>query len=339
MESGSTIGNYAVANCPMLKAVYLPTSLTTIEGNAFKGSTALTDVYYAGSQSQWNSITLRTSGNDPLLNANIHLNADIHSTCTHPNTVLSGAQEATCGEAGYTGDRICTVCGETVSKGRTIPALEHSWSDWVQFFPATENKNGYEVRVCGNCGKTETHVLPKLNPFTDVSADSPFHDAILWAYSHDPQITTGTSATEFSPGKACTRGQVVTFLWRAAGKPEPASTSNPFRDVSSSSSFYKAILWAAEQGITSGTSAGTFSPNETCTRGQVVTFLWRYEGRPEPSSLNNPFTDVSSGSSFFKAILWAAEQGITTGKTPTTFNPTGECTRAHVVTFLYRDMA
>ena len=142
----------------------------------------------------------------------------------------------------------------------------------------------------------------------------------------------------FSPGAGCTRAQVVTFLWRAAGEPQPKSENNPFADVQKGQYYYKAVLWAVEKGITTGTSPTTFRPDQTCTRGQIVTFLWRYFGEPEPKTGNNPFEDVKDSDYFYKAVLWAVENGITTGTTATTFRPEQTCTRAQIVTFLYRAM-
>ena len=160
------------------------------------------------------------------------------------------------------------------------------------------------------------------------------HDAIDWAVVTG--ITNGTGATTFSPNQGCTRGQVVTFLWRAAGSPEPSKTDNPFKDVKEGAFYYKAVLWAVENGITNGTGATTFSPNETCTRAQIVTFLWRYKGSPEPKNNVSPFTDVTGG--YYKAVLWAVENKVTNGTSADKFDPSDTCTRAQIVTFLYRDM-
>ena len=162
------------------------------------------------------------------------------------------------------------------------------------------------------------------------------HDAIDWAI--DDHITNGTSATTFHPEKSCTRAQVVTFLWRAAGSPEPESLTQPFTDVEDGSYYHKAVLWAVEQGITNGTAADQFSPDMVCSRGQIVTFLWRYEKSPEPKTTANPFGDVVKGAYYETAVLWASETGITSGTTPTTFRPDDTCTRAQVVTFLHRDV-
>ena len=142
----------------------------------------------------------------------------------------------------------------------------------------------------------------------------------------------------FEPQTTCTRGQIVTFLWRAKGEPEPSSNYNPFRDVSESDYYYKAVLWAVENGITTGTSATTFAPNAGCTRAQVATFLWRAEGKPS-SSAANPFTDVNTSAYYGTAVLWAVENGITDGIGNNQFAPDMTCTRGQIVTFLYRAMA
>ena len=173
--------------------------------------------------------------------------------------------------------------------------------------------------------------------FKDVDPDSFYADPVGWAVNHDPQITAGTSAVTFSPLATCTRGQVVTFLWRAAGCPEPESTDNPFKDVKDSAYYCKAVLWAAENGITSGTSKTTFSPGDPCTRAHVVTFLWRAHEKPEAAG-SNPFSDVKDGLYYTDAVLWAVSKNITQGTSATTFSPANPCTRGQIVTFLYRDM-
>lgn len=173
--------------------------------------------------------------------------------------------------------------------------------------------------------------------FIDVKTTDYFYNSVKWAVGKN--ITNGTSSTTFSPYKSCTRAEIVTFLWRAAGSPEPTTTRNPFRDVNAvtHSSYYKAILWASQKGITSGTSTTAFSPDQVCTRAQIVTFLYRYAGQPS-GYYSNPFKDVgaTSEASYYKAILWAIGKGITTGTSATTFSPYASCNRAEAVTFLYR---
>ena len=172
--------------------------------------------------------------------------------------------------------------------------------------------------------------------FTDVPAGAYYADAVKWAVAEG--ITSGTSPTTFSPNNGCTRAQMVTFLWRAAGSPEPESDYGPFRDVPKDAYYRKAVLWAAGEGITSGTSATTFSPNATVTRAQTVTFLWRWEGEPEADQRSG-FRDVPTGQYYSEAVSWAVEAGITNGTGTTTFSPGQTCTRAQIVTFLWRDMA
>ena len=174
-------------------------------------------------------------------------------------------------------------------------------------------------------------------PYTDVTnPNASYYQPVLWAMIND--ITNGTSATTFGTKDTCTRAQIVTFLWRAAGSPEPETTESPFTDVTNpNASYYKAVLWAVENGITTGTSTTTFSPKRECTRAQAVTFIWRAYNSPEPETTESAFTDVTNpAASYYKAVLWAVENGITTGTSTTTFSPGKSCTRAQIVTFLYR---
>ena len=179
------------------------------------------------------------------------------------------------------------------------------------------------------------------NPFVDVAEDAVYYDAVLWAYYHEPQqITGGYTATEFRPGNPCTRGQVVTFLWRAAGCPEPTGDTSMFKDASSIAAPYqKAVAWAVEKGITTGYNDGTFRPNDSVTRAQFVTFLWRYEGKPATSGSVAGFEDAADIAAPYRdAVAWAVEKGITTGYNDDTFRPNATCTRWAVVLFMYRDM-
>ena len=177
-------------------------------------------------------------------------------------------------------------------------------------------------------------VTSERNPFDDVKKGDFFYDPVLWAV--DNGITNGATPTMFDPNGTCLRAHVVTFLHRAAGNPDPTSSKNPFADVNTSDFFYKPVLWAVEKGITNGTSANTFGSYANCNRAAVVTFLWRAAGSPEPESTNNPFADVKTTDFFYKPVLWAAENKITSGIDATHFGPTADCNRAQVVTFLYR---
>ena len=213
--------------------------------------------------------------------------------------------------------------------------------------PGYEFKQWYDANTYETLSKKSTYTF-NLNkdvhlkasfvwkPFEDVGAWDYFYEPVVWAVQNG--ITTGTDATHFSPKKECTRADVVTFLWRANGSPEPSSSTNPFTDVKSSAYYYKAVLWAVEKGITKGATAITFKPKGICTREQVITFLWRAKGEPKPGSGTNPFVDVSSSSYAYNAILWAVntKPAITTGTNATHFSPKANCNRAQVVTFLAR---
>ena len=174
---------------------------------------------------------------------------------------------------------------------------------------------------------------PQTGVFVDVATGSYYEDAVDWAVENG--ITQGTDDTHFSPDGICTRAQAATFLWRAAGSPKPETRTMPFTDVPAGSYYYDAVLWAVENGITKGTSNTTFSPNMTCTRAQIVTFLWRSEKSPAAGTANL-FVDVKSTVYYADAVLWAVKEDITKGTTNTTFSPDADCTRAQIVTFLWR---
>ena len=179
-----------------------------------------------------------------------------------------------------------------------------------------------------------TTALAAENPFHDVNSSDYFYEPVLWAVENG--VTAGVTPTSFAPNAPCTRGQTVAFLWRALGKPTPQKTENPFTDVAASAYYYTPVLWAVENGVTYGISATQFGPEATVTRSQVVTFLWRAAGSPAAATSTNPFTDVRASEYYYKAVLWAAENGITAGVTPTSFAPNAPCTRAQIVSFLHR---
>ena len=228
---------------------------------------------------------------------------------------------ATCTKAGVTAGKKCSVCGAIIEGLEEIKATGHDFG------------SDGNAETCAVCGEKNPNYKPPVQ-FKDVPADAYFKDAVDWAVANG--ITSGMSADTFAPDNACTRAQVVTFLWRAAGSPEPTANKNPFSDVAEGDYFYKAVLWAVESGITKGTSATAFSPDATCTRGQIVTFLWRANGSPEPTAKNNPFSDVTADDYFLKAVLWAVENNVTKGMSASTFAPEATCSRAQVVTFMYR---
>ena len=253
----------------------------------------------------------------------------------------------TCTEAGAE-ERSC-ACGETET--REIAALGHSYEAVVTAPTCTEG--GYTTYTCSVCGDSyvadETEALGHkhvngvcecgdtlTSKFEDVKAGQFYFDPVEWAV--EKGITTGTDATHFTPDGKCQRAAVVTFLWRAAGSPEPTSTTNPFTDVKEGDFFYKAVLWAVENNITNGTSATTFSPLKECNRAEVVTFLYRSQGNPTVTNTENPFSDVDVNAFYGPAVLWAVENNITNGMGDGTFGITAICNRAQVVTFLYRTM-
>ena len=219
----------------------------------------------------------------------------------------------TCTESGYTGDLICMRCGDMTQIGTTVAAAGH------KFFGG----------VCSVCGTKGAEAAPK---FDDVKSGAFYFDAVQWAVENG--ITNGTGKNTFSPNNVCSRYQIVMFLWRAAGQPE-AKAAVSFADVKPGDIFYEAVQWAVERGITKGTSSTSFSPFAPCTRGQIVTFLYRSAGSPKVSGACN-FSDVSSGSFCHDAVIWASSEGITNGTSAGRFSPNEGCTRAQVVTFLYR---
>ena len=231
------------------------------------------------------------------------------SPCKNHSYVLSHTVPATCVAEGCE-ISFCTGCGRSHTETLPIDPNAHAW----------------EGTVCTLCGTT------RLTPFDDVVPGSFYEKPVAWAVARG--ITSGLSDSEFGAAAACNRAQVVTFLWAAAGRPDPKSAVNPFTDVPKGSFCEKAVLWAVEQGITSGTDATHFSPLASCNRATVVTFLWSAAGKPTVSG-KNPFTDVPAGSWYEKPILWAKANGITSGLSETKFGAASICNRAQVVTFLY----
>ena len=258
-------------------------------------------------------------------------------------TTVKDALAATCGADGYSGDTYCDDCSVKLNTGAAIPATgKHSWDNGVVTKEPTTTKTGVKTYTCSVCKTTKTETLPKKAApvpkvsFTDVKKSDFYYDAVQWAVALG--VTTGTSKTTFGPSESCTRAQAVTFLWRAAGQPAAKSSGNPFKDIKKSDYYYKAVLWAAENGVTSGTTKTTFGPNEVCTRGQIVTFLWRAQGAKKVSA-SNPFKDIKKSDFYYNAVLWAVKNGVTTGTSATTFGPSENCTRGQIVTFLHRAVA
>ena len=277
------------------------------------------------------------------------INEDGEAPHVHTWSDWTVTKEATCTEEGSK-ERVCE-CGEKETE--VIPALGHNWDEGEVHY-ATCTEDGYTTYTCLRCGETENKFAEsalghdyingecsrcdavKTSKFEDVPAGAFYFDPVEWAV--EKGVTTGATDTLFDPNGNCLRGHVVTFLWRAAGSPEPTSNNNPFTDVTENDFFYKAVLWAVENGITNGTSATEFSPYKECNRAQVVTFLWRSQGSPD-STAEVTFADVEEGQFYTTAVAWAVENGITNGMGDGTFGVEGVCNRAQVVTFLYRTLA
>ena len=260
--------------------------------------------------------------------------------------------EPTCTEGGYT-LYTCSRCGLSYMEDPVEPG--HKWDGGTVTAPTCTEPGG-TVYTCTACGEKFVDEASRVEAlghdfvngdcsrcdevletvFTDVAAGAFYFDPVLWAV--EKGITTGTAATTFDPNGQCMRAVVVTFLWRAAGSPEPSKTENPFTDVRETDFYYKAVLWAVEKGITNGLSATAFGPGQLCNRAQVVTFLWRTMGEPA-SNAQVSFADVLDGQFYSTAVAWAVENGITNGISSTAFGVGGICNRAQVVTFLYRTLA
>ena len=215
----------------------------------------------------------------------------------------------------------------------TIKAVNIPDDNGTAYYCVVSNKAG---EVTSDKARLTVSELGTMTAFSDVPEGAYYTDAVAWAV--EKGVTSGTSSTTFSPNADCTRAQIVTFLWRAAGSPAPKSKESSFADVAADAYYSDAVRWAVENGITSGTSATTFSPNATCTRAQTVTFLWRSQKSPADGAANS-FTDVAEGTYYTDAVKWAVKNGITSGTSATTFSPNADCSRAQIVTFLHRCMA
>lgn len=307
------IGNYTFVGCTNLK------SLTIGKNFSFAGEYAfgldinglydsvsygaipyLNDVYYAGSPAEWTNVEY-CKENFQL--ARIHY-YDTGSNHKYTDTVYP----ASCTSTGRI-EHVCT-CG--IKYTEYLCELGHEFVD----------------NICVRCGASAS-----TDGFTDISSDKYYFDAINWAVGSG--ITLGTTESTFSPNDVCTRAQIVTFLWRAAGRPVYNDGVLQFVDVPQSAYYYNAVKWAERNNITEGTDSTHFSPNATCTRAQIVTFLMRAK-RFTGDAPDVDFVDVTVGSYYYKAVCWATKYGVTLGTDATHFSPNAGCTRAQVVTFLYR---
>lgn len=334
-EGITSVGAEAFFGCPNLLRVTLPSTLQVIRDSAFMdcprlkglsipyGVTAIGFSAFSGCESI-RSMTIP----DTVTSIGDRAFAD----CIGLRTVILPTEPKKVESNIFAG---CAGLSEVYFRG-SAPSVEVLTESW-----RIPQRTGVTLHfIEGQKGWT----TPTFNGFatqnwsgliaTDVEPTDYFYQPVQWAL--ESGITTGAGKDLFRPEDSCTRGQVVTFLWRAAGSPEPETTESSFTDISRGDYYYKAILWAVEQGITTGVSKGRFAPKAICTRGQVVTFLWRAQGKPLSASETGTFIDVPANSYYAQAVSWAVEQGITNGVGEDRFGPGGLCTRGQIVTFLWR---
>ena len=328
-DSVKSLGSSAFSSCTALKSVTLPKSLSSIGDNTFDSCTSLEQITLPEA--------VREIGMDAFMGCSSLKSLNI------PNGVecLKGRIVCLCTSL----ERISLPASLKIIESEAF--LDCSGLKDVYFGGTRAQWNAISIGSDNDILESASIHFTGEYPFTDVKVDGahkPYADAIKWA--SDNGVTTGYGDGIFKPDQSCTRAQVVTFLWRAAGKPAPKSTNNPFADVSakqangSDNPYYTAILWAVENGITLGYDSTHFAPDKSVTRAQFVTFLWRYENKPEAKDgMTIKDIDSVTVADFRAAILWAAGEGITTGYADGSFRPDNTCTRAHVVTFIYRDIA
>ena len=327
-NSVTSIGDYAFSYCGILTSVTIPDSVTSIGRGAFDGCSNLTNITIPDtvvSIGEWAFRDCSSLTNIKIPNSVTIIGDSAFFGCRCLESIAIPDSVTSIGRYAFEG------CSEL--KDVYYGGTEAQWKA-VVMGDGNEALKSAAVHYGSGCS------------FTDVDVDgkhAPFADAIQWAA--DEGITTGYGNGIFKPDKDCTRAQVVTFLWRAAGEPAPKSTDNPFVDVSAKQAdgkdnpFYTAILWAVGEGITLGYDDTHFVPDKSVSRAQFVTFLWRYENKPEAKpGMTLTDLDTVTNADFKAAILWAAGEEITTGYDDGSFRPNTVCTRAHVVTFLYRDV-
>lgn len=285
------------------------------------------------------AVAEQSSGADLSLSVNVGTANNSNLTDAQKNAI-TGARELSVIEVSLSsnGEKISDFNGGSVTID--VP-FQWSMKGLLRAYYIDENgnksaidvtyKNGVATLVLNHFSTYVVEAVDALS-FTDVSAKAYYFDAVAWAVKN--KITSGQSDTLFAPDASCTRAQMVTFLWRANGSPAPKTTEMPFTDVSKDAYYYDAVLWASENGITTGTGETTFSPNQVISRAEAVTFLWRAAGKPIAEG--SLFADVESTKYYAEAVRWAVTSGITNGMSDSTFAPNDICTRAHIVTFLYR---
>jgi len=297
-------------------------TLTVALFNELYGTTGTVDLYAASSGG--GSPSIPGGGGGGGVSSNVTVDKATNGKVSITPTAPSKGATVTINLTPDTGYAVGTVT-VTDKYGKAVELTKVS--DTKYTFTMPDGK----VKVAA----TFTKAGAPTEGFTDVAADAYYADAVKWAV--DKGITNGLTATTFGPNNSCTRGQMVTFLWRAAGSPK-ATATNSFTDVAAGEYYYDAVLWAVEKGITNGTTSTTFSPSATVNRGQTVTFLYRYAGSPAATGTSS-FTDVAADAFYANAVKWAVAEEITNGTSSTTFAPNSNCTRGQIVTFMYRQMA
>ena len=366
-EGLDEIGAWSFSGCTGLQSVRFPESLQTIGSFAFGDCSSLTEVEIpAGVLSIGDSPFARCAS----LNS-ITVAAD-NPAYSSENGVLFDKDKTTliqypAGRAGaYTvpdGVRAISFNAFWTVEGLTAVYLpdgleEIGWYAFAQspnltkvLIPASVNViedmafvcctsltiYGYAGSTAEACAEYENIPFVPLDPgsgFADVNPSAYYYEAMLWALENG--VTAGSSPVSFAPRNTCTREQIVTFLWKALGAPEPEASESPFSDVKPGKYYFKPVLWAVENGVTGGVGDGKFGVGRPCTREQAVSFLWKALGAPEPEGTESPFTDVKPGKYYYKPVLWAAENGVTGGVGDGKFGVGSSCTRAQIVTFLYK---
>ena len=329
-DSLKEIPSDCFCTCKKVTSITIPSSVTAISDDAFACSGVISvtipdSVLSIGNQA-FDGCSNLCEMTIPSCVQRIGRRAFFDCASLNSIVILSPSVEFGDEAVGYYGHEVSTSTSTEFiidkQDGFTIIGYEGSSTETYA------SDNGFEFISLGS----------NLNPFTDVNSGSWYYRAVMWAISQDPPITAGTTPTTFAPNKTVTRAEAVTFLWAAFHKPAPETVDSPFSDVSENSWFCKPVLWAVENGITSGIGENRFGPGSTCTRGQIVTFLWAAAGKPEPETTSCSFSDVSENDWFYKPVLWAVENNITAGIGGGKFGPGSACTRAQVMTFLWAAM-